>query len=286
MIVRDLPPGVSTSGAIPSPDAVVDILNDAVSEARVHERRCVAAISNDVAMIKPVTFPRMSHFERNRAAKYEAAHFIRYPLDECTVRLVAGERAGDYLLGIARTSALRSRVRVLRGAGLRPVGLDHETCAWRRVAGDLDCLIDIGSKRTTLIVFARPLAEVRTFSVGGETITEDIARTLGIERAAAEQRKRTVARGVTRPGLGVIVSEVADTILEMRSAGHDIRRIGLAGNGARADGLCVALERATGIETSLADFANSVSSDYPSDVMRAGAPDWLFSYAIALWSRT
>jgi len=285
VVVRDLPSGASSSGTIASPEIVADILSDAVAEARVRERHCIAAISNDAATIKSVTFPRMSHFERNKAAKFEAARFIRYPLEECTVRLVPGQRKTDYFLGIARTDALRSRMKVLRGAGLRPVAIDHESCAWRRAVGDVDCLVDIGFSRSTVIGFADPLADVRTFSTGGETITENIARTLGVDKMTAEQRKRTIAQGaLVQPESAGIVTEVADTILEMRSAGHSIRRIALGGNGARVDGLPAALERATGVATVMVEFPASVMSDYPPDVMRAGAPDWLFSYGIALWS--
>jgi type IV pilus assembly protein PilM len=284
VVVRDLPSGASSAGPIASPEIVADILRDAVSEVSGRERRCVASISNDAATIKPVTFPQMSHFERSKAAKFEASRFVRYPLDDCTVRLASGERTGDYFLGIARSSALRSRVKVLRGAGLRPLAVDHEACAWRRAAGSVDCLVDVGFVRSTVIVLSHPLADVRTFAVGGETITSNIARALGIDRETAEERKRTVFQGASRAEIEPIVSEIADRILEVRSAGHSIRRIGLAGNGARLEGLAAALERATGIAGGMVEFPSSVTSDYPLDVLRAAAPDWLFCYGITLWS--
>lgn len=283
VVVRDLPPGASSSGHVASPDVVGEILRDAVEEVRVRERHCVAAISNEAAMLRTVTFPPMSGFERTKAAKFEAVRFIAYPPEECTVRLVPRERRGDFILGVARSAAIQSRLRVLRAAGLRPVAIDHEACAWRRAIRDVDCVVDVGLARSTVTVFAEPLADVRTFSVGGDSITEQIARTLGIDKGSAEQRKRNIGQPPSAEA-GGIVAEIADAILEMRSAGHGIRRIGLAGNGARIDGLPGALERATGVTTVMAEFPESIVSDYPSDVMRAGAPDWLFAYGIALWS--
>ena len=283
VVVRDLPPGASSSGHVASPEIVGEILRDAVDEARVRERHCVAAISNEAATMRMVTFPPMSGFERSKAARFEAVRFIAYPPEECTVRLVPRERRGDYILGVARSAAIQSRLGTLRAAGLRPVAIDHEAFAWRRAIRDVDCVVDVGLARSTVTVFAEPLADVRTFSVGGDAITEQIARTLGIDKGSAEQRKRNLGQPPSAEA-GGIVAELADAILEMRSAGHGIRRIALAGNGARIDGLPGALERATGVTTVMAEFPQSIVSDYPSDVMRAGAPDWLFAYGIALWS--
>jgi type IV pilus assembly protein PilM len=283
VVVRDLPPGASSSGHVASPGVVAEILRDAVDEARVHERHCVAALANDAATMRTVTFPPMSGFERAKAARFEAARFVDYPPEECTVRLVPRERRGDYILGIARSAAIASRLKVLRAAGLSAVAIDHETCAWRRAVRDVDCVVDVGLARSTVIVFADPLADVRTFPAGGDAVTEHIARSLCIDKGTAEQRKRNGGEALLAEP-GGIVAEIADAILEMRSAGHGIRRIGLAGNGARIEGLPGALERATGVTTVMAEFPESLVSDYPSDVMRAGAPDWLFAYGIALWS--
>ncbi len=285
VVVRDVPAGASSSGTIPAPDVVAEILRDALGEIEGADGRCVATLSNDVATIKTISLPRMSSFERGKAARFEAARFIDYPLEESSVRLVPRERRSEYLLGIARTEALRSRVRALRAAGLRPVAVDHEACAWRRAVPDCDCVVDVGKSRSTIVVFADPLADVRTFSLGGEAVTGSIARSLGIGRDAAEQRKRHLGEaGVASGDIAPVVEQIADAVLELRSAGHVVRRVALAGNGARVDGLATALERATGVPTAMASFPAGTVSPYPADVLRAGAADWLFAYGIALWS--
>ncbi len=286
VVVRDLPPGSSSSGAIASPQIVAEILRDAVAEAGVRERRCVAAISSDEAVLTPVAFPKMSAFERGKAARFEASRFVSYPLEECTVRVVSSGRDGEHVLGIARTKALRSRVAALRAAGLRPVALDHETCVWRRAIGEADCVVDLGFVRCTVVALADPFAGIRTLRIGGEAITRHIARSLGIDEEAAESRKRGVGGAAAGGELGTIVGELADAILELRSGGRAIGKIALTGNGARIAGLPAALERVTGVPTTLAEFPQGIGSEYPSDVMRAGAPDWLFAFGIALWSVT
>lgn len=284
VVVRDLPAGVSSSGLIAKPDVVGDILADAVAEAGTRKRTCIGTVSDAAATVRAVAFPPMSRRERNKAARYEARRYINYPVENCVVRLVPGAETEGYLLGCAQADALRSRVHALRRAGLRPIAIDHESFAWRRAVPQADCLIDVGLSRSTVTVFTTPVADVRTLSAGGAAITEEIARGLGIDAATAERRKRTLEhRAGSIVEAASFIAGVADVILEARSAGKEIRRIALAGNGARLPGLAAALEGATGVTTSLAQFPSPLGSAYPQDVLRVGAPDWLLAFGAALW---
>jgi type IV pilus assembly protein PilM len=285
VVARELPHGTSSSGLVPEPEIVAEVLRDALAAAGVKERRCVAALREPDAMLRRVALPKMSAFERVRAARFEARRFVGDPIEECSVRLVPCEEGADFVLGIARTQALASRVKTLRRAGLHPVAIDHEAFAWRRAQPDVDCLIDVGLAQSTVVAFATPLPEVRTLERGGAAMTATIARSLGINLETAERRKRSIGEaGAAEGEIADLVSAIADAMVELRSAGHSVRRIALAGNGARAGRLAEALEHATGLDAKMAAFPASLRSAYPADVMRAAAPDWLFAYGIALWS--
>jgi type IV pilus assembly protein PilM len=283
--VRELPAGASSSGSIARPEVVAPLLREAVAEIGLRERRCIAAVCEPSGTLRRAAFPKMSTFERNKAAAFEAVRFIDYPIRDALVRVFPTGSENDYLLGIVRREVLQSRLRAIRAAGLRPVAVDHEAFAWRRALPETHGVLDVGSVRSTLTLFAEPVPVVRTFATAGETITEHIARSLGIERDLAERRKRTVGEGgAADDAVRELVAEVSEALVELRSSGHDVRRLALAGNGARVRGLAAAIERATGITTAMGEFAATMPSAYPADVMRAGAPDWLFAYGLALWS--
>lgn len=283
-VVRDLPPPVPGAGSNDDAEIVAAALREAALELGTGERRCVAALAEPDALLRRTALPRMSPLERMRAATFEATRFVDAPLAEWTVRAAAGPDEGEVIIGIARTEALRRRVRSLRGAGLRPIAVDHASLAWRRAVPHADAVLDVGWRRSTLTLFAEPLADVRTFSLGGEHVTERIARSLGCDRDAAEERKRTVGEGgAAGDERERFVDAVAEALVELRSAGRDVRTLVLAGNGARLDGLAAALERVTAIRILPSAFPPGLAAAYPADVLRACAPDWLFAYGLALW---
>lgn len=283
--VRELPQGAGSSGALAEAELVAGLLREAVAEIGARERRCVIAVGEPQGSLRRAILPKMSSFERTRAATYEAVRFIDYPIADALVRVVPTGREHEYLLGIVRREALQSRLRMLRAAGLRPVAVDHAAFAWQRALPEADGVLDVGRARSTLTLFGGAIPVVRSLATGGQAITAQIARSLDIDEESAERRKRAIGDGgAAGDALSELVAEVTEALVELRSAGHDVQRLAVAGNGARVRGLAGAIERASGVSTAMGEFDAATASAYPADVMRAGAPDWLFAYGLALWS--
>jgi Tfp pilus assembly PilM family ATPase len=256
-----------------------------VHELATHERRCVLGITHPDAVLRVLALPAMPAFERTRVATLQAARFIDYPVAEAAISLTPLDAPQRWTLGIARRTALQARLAAARAAKLVPLAIDDVAFALARVHDDADGTIDISESATRLTIFARPLPFVADLPIGAADLTEGIARSLGIDASAAEERKRTIGFG----GAGEAQrDELIDGIVAMlasaRAAGHtEVRRLVTIGNGSRIPGLAEAIERATGCGVRLAALDADVSTTLPPDVLRAAGADWSVAFGLCLW---
>jgi Tfp pilus assembly PilM family ATPase len=286
--VRNLPRASGPASA--DADAVcARLLAEALGELEVHERRCVCALGEPFAILRSVRFPPMSRWERERAARFEAARHIGYPLAEAAVRIVAIDASdARWALGVVRERELRRRCQLLECAGLRVVGVDHEAYALRRAFPSADAILDVGHAMSRFYAYGGDLPYGIALEAGSAGFTAAIGRALDIDLAGAERRKRLVGMaGAGESSLEAFVNDVARAIRTARSRGAaDVQRIALSGNGARLAGLAERLRRDTGCDVELASQIAPVSgSAYPADVVRAHAPDWSLAIGLALWGR-
>lgn len=272
--------------ARPTLDDPHGALADAYAELGTRERRCVLGMRSPDTLLRVAAFPAMRARERERAARYEAARFAPFAIDDAVVRVVPRED-GRCTIGVARRDVLEATVGVAKRAKLRPVAVDDAAFALPRAFPHADALIDVGDDATLVIVPSEPVPWTRRFPIGGHAMTAAVVASLGIDEAAAEQRKRSVGlSGAGEYALEALVDHVAGALIETRaSASAELRAVALCGNGARLSGFAGALERAVGIPVRLAALPANVSDDLPADVVRAASPDWGLAYGLALWER-
>lgn len=277
-------PSLIAVASRPTGDDPARAIAEACAELGTRERRCVLALRAPDALLRTVAFPPMRARERMRAARFEAARFVAYPIGEANVRVAPAER-GWYVVGIARYDAVGARIAAAKDAGLRAVAVDDAALALGRAFPYADALVDVGAEATLLVVPDDPIPSVRTFDAGGRALTAAVADALGVDGPTAERRKCTVGLG----GAGehvrdALVEQLASALVEHRASGRaDVRTIVLAGNGARLVGFAEALERAVAIPVRLGAFLAGVSETLPADVVRAASPDWGLAYGLALW---
>lgn len=277
-------PHLVAVAARPTGDDAADAIAQARAELRTRERRCVLALGAPDALLRTVTFPAMRRVERTRAARFEAQRFVPYPLHEAAVRV---EDAGNErcVVGIARRSALDERVLAAKRAGLRAVAVDDAALGLVRAFAYADAIVDVGERATLLVVPGDPVPSVRIAGIGGAALTAAVVASLGVDAAAAEQRKRTIGlAGAGEYARDALVEELAAALIDHRAnARAEMRSIALAGNGARLTGFAEALERAVAIPVRLGALAAGTSDALPADVVRAASPDWGLAYGLALW---
>jgi len=268
----------------PTGDDPARALADAVAELPTHERRCVLALGIAEATLRAATFPPLRRRERDRAARFEAGRTLGYPLAAATVRVV-GVDASRCIIGVAKRTALDARVAAARRAGLRPLSVDNASLALSRAFPTADAIVDVGELGTTLILRDDPIPATRAFPIGGRAFTTAAAVALGIDDAAAEERKRNLGlAGAGERVRDALVEQLATAIVEARAASRtELRAVALAGNGSRLAGFASALERAIAIPVSAGALPTDAAA-LPADVVRAGSPDWALAYGLSLWS--
>ncbi|MDB5027165.1 MAG: Pilus-associated protein pilM, partial [Candidatus Eremiobacteraeota bacterium] len=259
-------PRLVAVAARPTGDDPARAIGAACAELRTAERRCVLAIGAPDALLRTAAFPALRGRERARAARFEAARFVPYPLHEADVRVaVAGP--GRCVLGIARRAAVDDRVAIARRAGLRPIAVDDVAFALLRAFPYAGAVLDVGVGSARLVFAGDPVPSVQVLNGGGRAFSAAVVASLGIDEAAAEQRKRTVGLG----GAGeyvrdALVEQLASALIEHRAGARtELRTIAVAGNGARLAGFAEAVERAVAIPVRLGALPDGVCDALPAD---------------------
>lgn len=262
------------------------LIDDAVRELGTKERRCVCALGEPDAVMRPVPFPKMHAAERERSARFEAQRFVDFPVEEAVVRVHAVEHpAKVWAVGVARQNAVFTRVHVLRRARLKPLAIDHEACALLRALPAYDAVLDVGHQRSSLHVRTHHAPVTMQAFNGGADVTRAIERELSIDARTAEKRKRILGTaGAGERARAALAADITALLAQARRT-HSIARVALTGNGARLPGLAADLESATGAFFELPVSEVLRGHGYPDDVMRSGAPDWTLAAGLALWSK-
>ncbi len=263
----------------------VPALADALDELHTRERRCVPALGTPEALLCGADFPPMMPWERAGAARVEAARFVDYPIAEAAVSLARSATPQRWAIGIARRASLAAVLDTVHSAGLQPLAVDDQAFALRRAQPDAGGVIDIGDDATRLILFGGAIPYVVRVPIGGRRLTAAIAQSLGIDAAAAEERKRQIGfAGVPNDAL---LEALGAAFAAARTAGYnDLRDVVLCGNGSRIPGLPDAIARATGHTVRPATLPAACSDTVPPDVLRAAAADWSAAWGLSLWSIT
>lgn len=279
---RDISPGAS-SGALRDPDYVGTLVEEAVRELGTKTRVCVCAIGEPDALLRAVDFPRMTHTERQTSGQFEAQRYVDAPINATIVRIhPAGQ---TWALGVARPAAVHTRVEALRKARLRPLAVDHESCALSRALPGFDAILDAGFERTSLHVVTQAVPSTLQIANGGASVTRAIERELSIDERTAEKRKRILGTaGAGERARAALAADIGAMISEAR-AYSQVSRVALVGNGARLPGLIGDLEAATGAFFELPVSAVLQSPRYPEDVLRSSAPDWTLAAGLTSWCR-
>jgi type IV pilus assembly protein PilM len=283
--VREVSSGSSSSGSLADPQYIAALLEDALLELGTSQRRCVCAIGEPDALLRPLKLPKMTSMERERAARFEAQRFIEYPVEEAVVRIHPVDmEQGIWALGIARSSAILTRVAALRAAGLKAVAIDHEACALARVLPEFDAVVDVGHQRTSMHVLTpRTPVTLQAYN-GGADVTRAIERELSLDAHTAEKRKRILGTaGAGERARAALASDIAALIHNARTT-QAVARVALVGNASRLGGLAADLEAATGALCEIPVSDALRSNGYPDDVVRSSAPDWTLAAGLALWS--
>ncbi|TML41738.1 MAG: type IV pilus assembly protein PilM [Actinobacteria bacterium] len=274
-----LPRGVVRDGEVVDPASVSAAIRRLWSEAGFRSKRVVLGVANQRVIVRQAEMPAMSEEELSAALRFEAQELIPIPIDDAILDFqvlehLQGGDNGDrvrILLAAAQQDMIRTHVRAVDDAGLRVAMVDVIPFALVRAlarpggevlgsTGRAEAIVCVGAGVTNVVVHENGVPRfVRVLLVGGDDITDAIARELDVEPDAAEDFKRRAgnpasdadvdrAAEVVAAQLGPLVEEIRGSLeyYVAQAESLELERVLITGGGSRIPGLLERLQQALG----------------------------------------
>ena len=214
-----LPAETIVDGHIINSGAVVEGLEKLFHKAK--RRNVALRASGHSVIIKKITMPLMTAGELGEQISWEAEQHIPFDVEEVHIDYeILHERVDhgqmDVLLVAAKKEEITDLTNLAMEARLRPLVVDLDAFTVQNVyeaaygapsSDETIVLVHVGAATTTVnIVSDGTTAFTRDIANGGNSITEEIQRQLGINREEAEAYK------CGGQGLGIVPREVPEIV--------------------------------------------------------------------------
>jgi type IV pilus assembly protein PilM len=220
-----LPPQTIVDGHIMNAGAIVDGLDRLFH--KVKRRDVALRVSGHSVIIKKITMPVMTTAELAEQINWEAEQHIPFELADVQIDYQVVSRREDQgqmdvLLVAAKKEEIGDLTNLALEAKLRPrvVDLDaftvqncYEMAYGPAPADQTVVLLHVGASLTTLNILSQgTTAFTRDVVNGGNAITEEIQRQLGVSQEEAEAYKCGTAAGMVPDEVPNIVRDVVETL--------------------------------------------------------------------------
>jgi type IV pilus assembly protein PilM len=283
-----LPPQTIVDGHVMNSAAVVEGLNALFLRHKIKRREVSLAVSGHAVIIKRMALPMMTAAELEEQIDWEAEQQIPYDIKDVEIdyevlRKRPEQGQMDVLLVAAKKDEINDTAQLAREAKLRPMVIDVAAFTVQNTfeanyglprEGTI-ALINIGATLTTINILSQGIpAFTRNIINGGNAITEEIQKRLGITFEEAELYKT----GVSNDGRTVVPNEVPQIVKQVveglageilrsldfylaTSGEREISRIYIAGGTANIPEVGAALERRTKAPVELLDPFKDIAVD-------------------------
>ena len=263
-----LPPQTVVDGHVMNSGAVVEALAKIFHDHKIKQKDVAMSVSGQSVIIRKITVPLMTPAELEEQIQWEAEQHIPFDIRDVHVdyevlrrRPEAGQM--DLLLVAAKRDEINDYANIAKEAKLKPVVIDIDAFTVQNVfeigrglpQDQIIALINVGASLSSLnVVSSGVSAFTRDIANGGNAITEEIQKQLGVPYEQAEAYKSGGEEGGMVPKQAIeIVSGVCDNIAAeiqrsldffLATTGEgELSRIYLTGGSANLPQLVTAIER-------------------------------------------
>ena len=273
-----LPLGAVRDGEVQDPGAVSSAIRRLWADGGFRSKRVVMGVANQRVIVRQAELPAMTEEDLRAALQFEAQELIPIPVEDAILDFqiieeslgADGERRTRILLAAAQRDMVRSHLAAVEGAGLGAQSVDVVAFALVRALtlgvsgfeddGRAEAIVCIGGGVTNVVVHEAGVPRfVRVLLVGGDDVTEAIARELDVDMDAAEDLKRRANtassdQSVARAGQ-VVADRMAPLVEEIRGSldyytaqaqSAPVGRVLVTGGGSRLTGLMERLQSQLG----------------------------------------
>lgn len=276
-----LPAQAIVDGQVMDSSTVVESLSRVVREARIRQRDVAVSVSGQSVIIRKITVPMMTAEELDEQIHWEAEQHIPFDIKDVEVDYQVLKRRPetsqmDLLLVAAKKDHINDYAQLVRSAKLKPVICDIDAFTvqnlfefTRAIPDDRTvALVNVGASLSSLNILSGGVsAFTREIAAGGNAVTEQLQKQLGLSYEQAESYKCGGSEGAPTP-YGVVPHQVmpileaaTDTIAAeiqrsldfyMATSGEgEIATMYLTGGTSRLPSLIPSIQRRTriGVET-------------------------------------
>jgi type IV pilus assembly protein PilM len=272
-----LPPGAVRNGEVVDPGAVGSAVKRLWAQGGFRSKRVVVGVANQRVIVRQAEVQAMSEADLQAALQFEAQELIPIPIEDAILDFQVVEQAvgaeGEprmrILLAAAQREMVRTQLAAVEGAGLAasavdvtPFALVRATTLGANAFEDVgaEAIVCIGGGVTNVVVHEQGIPRfVRVLLVGGDEITEAIARELNVDLDYAEDVKRRAdatsgEEAVARAGQ-VVAQRLVPLVEEIRGSldyysaqtqSVPITRVLVTGGGSKLAGLMERLQSQLG----------------------------------------
>lgn len=277
-------PEALVDGIIVKPEIVAKAAHDLFSKrlvGHITTKRVAIALPASHTFTHSMTLPALKPKELEDAVRLEAERYIPVPLDDLYIdyAVIRATSSVTELLAVAVPRAIvDSYMDLTRILGLEPVVIETTLTASSRlfVAAEQSdvpsVLIDLGSLSTDISIYDDALIVTGTVPGGGDSFTNNIAKSLGITKQEAHIVKTKYGLGVskkqkeilaaTKPTLEQMVKEIRRMIRyyeERTGVDRKINQVITMGGGANMPGLSEYMTNALRLPVRMTDPWHNLS---------------------------
>jgi type IV pilus assembly protein PilM len=297
--ILPLPSTAVQNNMVVEKDAVVRAIQSLIQGNKVKATRAVSSVPGRAVIIKKIQLPAQTEEELEANVEFEATNVIPESLENVNLDyqilnyLEDGSKM-EVILVAVKKEIINSYTEAIEEAGLTPSIMDVDYFAMENMyevnyepkPEEVVGLIHVGARYTSINVLRNGIS---TFTgdlpVGGKEFTESLMQQLGLSYDQAETlkvagllegKKDVDLDSLLRPACTSLAEEISHTLslYGTMAAEEGIHGIYLSGGGAKATGLCSALEKKLGVPVQLSDpfRAFSVARHIDKDFLNDAAP--------------
>ncbi len=198
-----LAPQVIVDGQVMDASAVTETLGQLFREAKIRSRDVAISVSGQAAIIRKITVPLMTDDELSEQIQWEAEQHIPFDIkdvqiDHQVLRRSPDDGQMDVLLVAAKKDQIEDYAQLVRSAKLRPIVCDIDAFCIQNLfefSRGLDptstiALLNVGASVSSLNVISGGISAFsREIANGGNSVTDEIQRSLGVPFEQAEAYK-------------------------------------------------------------------------------------------------
>ena len=291
-----LPGGAVREGMIVDPGMVEDALHNLWSDIGFSSREVILGVSNQGVLVRFATFPKVADKKMDKLIKFQAQEYIPYPIDSVVLDyMIVGEAKGDegdlleVLLVAGKRDMLNSFIEVISAAGLQVKDIDVSSLALQQVVPLFDrqdtvAVINIANQMSSILMtengrprFARITptgleAAAKTFNCSLEQVV-----TITAAGQPAWQQQAISSWSAA------LAEEISSSLsyYQNQQMGGAIKKIFIAGRGARIDGLAERLQENLGLTVAAIDPLEGITVTNKNIGITGVALDFTLSIALA-----